>query len=153
MTTGPIVTGIPSLGPGEERRIDWGQYAGLKKSLGDEPVYLTCTYDRPHYFLGMPFGKKLSTTSVLEVDSFLHTAANEAPESRIARSLEKLAGRLQHAFPGGSDPRRDREQREGRQRRRRLARMSWRAAPALSLGDQDDLGRRHANTVRCGSRG
>ena len=40
MTKGPLIAGIPALGPGTERRVHWGQYAGLKKALGDEPSTL-----------------------------------------------------------------------------------------------------------------
>jgi hypothetical protein len=44
MTEGPLIEGIPSLGPGDSRKIVWGQYYGLKKALGDEQLIVTCEY-------------------------------------------------------------------------------------------------------------
>lgn len=46
MTKGPLVDGIPGLAPGEKRRISWGQYGGLLKALGDEPVHITSFFKK-----------------------------------------------------------------------------------------------------------
>ena len=39
-----IIDGIPALGPGECRKIDWGQYNGLMAALGNEPIVATCKF-------------------------------------------------------------------------------------------------------------
>jgi hypothetical protein len=46
MTTGPLIDGIPALAPGEERRIDWDQYGGLSKALGDQEIEVICRFRR-----------------------------------------------------------------------------------------------------------
>ena len=38
MDCGPLINGIPALGPGSKRIITWGQYGGLKKGFGDGDV-------------------------------------------------------------------------------------------------------------------
>src|SRR5207249_12291461 len=52
MEDGPLVTGIPALGPGEMRRITWGQFGGLKRALGDEVITATVRF---RGFLHSPF--------------------------------------------------------------------------------------------------
>ena len=44
MADGPLVEGIPTLGPGDSRRITWGQYWGLRRALDGRPVLVTCRY-------------------------------------------------------------------------------------------------------------
>lgn len=92
MTEGPLIQGIASLGPGDSRKISWGQYFGLKRALGDEPIRVTCEYW--HGRRKMP-----TVTAVLEVDSFTGTDALESEGARtvkelgrIADATEKLAG-------------------------------------------------------------
>jgi hypothetical protein len=43
MTHGPLIDGIPLLAPGESRDITWGQFGGLMKAVGREPIHLTFT--------------------------------------------------------------------------------------------------------------
>jgi len=52
MTAGPLIDGISGLAPGEERRIDWGQYGGLMKALGNDPVFITANFKKNEK--GMP---------------------------------------------------------------------------------------------------
>ncbi|MFL5597995.1 MAG: hypothetical protein ACJ77S_11105 [Gemmatimonadaceae bacterium] len=44
MESGPLITGIPSLGPGARRVLTWGQYGGLYAALGNRVVTITATY-------------------------------------------------------------------------------------------------------------
>lgn len=41
MKEGPLVEGIAALGPGDSRKIDWGQFGGLYKALDDEKIEIT----------------------------------------------------------------------------------------------------------------
>lgn len=93
MQKGPLIDGIPVLGPGEKRRITWGQYGGLKKALGDDPIIVKCRFHK---------GKKLMPTieCKLDVKSFAGTAANEKPILTIARQLEKISSNLEHVVTG-----------------------------------------------------
>jgi len=85
---GPLVDGIPALGPGEERRIDWGQYGGLSKYIGEEPIIVKC-YCKKNGKLMPPKICKL------EVKSFQGTDASERdPGVKSARELEKIAREL-----------------------------------------------------------
>ena len=84
---GPLVDGIPALGPNSERRIDWGQYGGLKSALGEDKIVVTCTF-----FYGR---RRLRPThSVLEVDSYSGTVAVPSEGARIAKALEDIKQRL-----------------------------------------------------------
>lgn len=44
MTDGPLISDIRSLGPGDSRKITWGQYGGLMRALGREEIVLTSEY-------------------------------------------------------------------------------------------------------------
>lgn len=83
MTDGPLITGIPSLGPGDTRDITWGQFGGLAKALGDKPI--TLKFD---YRSGLD---KLTGVAVLEVKSYADTDASAKPAVASARALEKIA--------------------------------------------------------------
>lgn len=91
MENGPLVTGIPCLGPGETREITWGQYGGLTKALGNAPLEITCSFQRQ--------GKKMPPVKcLLEVTSFEGTDASNTPQveavkhlRNIEKNIEKLA--------------------------------------------------------------
>lgn len=86
MTDGPLIDGIPALGPGANRVITWGQFGGLKKALGDEPMQLAFTYRS---------GRKTFTgNAVLEIKSYAATDASTRPHVVAARSLESMAESL-----------------------------------------------------------
>lgn len=88
MTGGPLVDGIPSLGPGDSRRIAWGQYYGLKNALGDQPLVVTCEYkhgDRP----------MRPVVAVLDVNSFTDTDAVGSKGERTVNELERMADALE----------------------------------------------------------
>lgn len=88
MSDGPLVNGIPTLAPGEERRLDWGQFPGLVRNLGEEPINATV------YFTDGAEPMQ-PTRAVLEVESFRRTPSVESPESRTARQLEKIANAVE----------------------------------------------------------
>lgn len=46
MTEGPFINGIPALGPGECRKMDWGQFGGLKASIGESKIIATCRFKK-----------------------------------------------------------------------------------------------------------
>jgi len=87
MSKGPLFTGIPALGPHTERRLDWGQFGGLKQSLGDRKVYVTTTFVDDD-------GKQYTTYGILEVDSFEETVADDHPLNKIARKVDEIAQTL-----------------------------------------------------------
>ena len=93
MTSGPLIEGVPGLGPGEQRRIDWGQYGGLMKSLGSEPVTVKCKFKKN--------GKAMPPMECkLDVKSFEGTVAAERPSAKVARELEKISTNLHHLTTG-----------------------------------------------------
>lgn len=94
MNDGPLILGIPALGPGEDRRLDWGQYGGLIKAIGEEPIIAT-TYFKKN-------GRKMRPVkSYLDIKSFEYTNASESSIAKIAKNLEKLSidiGRLSTGY-------------------------------------------------------
>ena len=93
MNDGPLIDGIPALGPGEARKIDWGQYGGLIKNLGTDPVIAKCTFKKN--------GKKMpSVECKLDVKSFKGTMAAEIPIARVARDIERISKNLEYLSTG-----------------------------------------------------
>ncbi len=89
MKSGPLIDGIPALGPGECRKIDWGQYGGLVAALGNEPIVATCRFKKN--------GKDMPPIQCpLDVTSFAGTVAVESPEAKAAKELEKISKSIQH---------------------------------------------------------
>lgn len=87
-TSGPLVEGIPALGPSEQRKIDWGQYGGLAKNLGSEPIIVKCRFKKN--------GKLMPVVQCkLDVKSFKGTVATRRPIAMIAKELEKISKDLQ----------------------------------------------------------
>ena len=83
MKDGPLIEGIPALGPGDSREITWGQFGGLSKAIGDIPLILDYKYNSGN--------KQISGRAKLEVRSYLGTDASEKPTVTIAKSLKELA--------------------------------------------------------------
>lgn len=93
MTEGPFVNGIPSLGPGSSRVFAWGQYGGLVKALGDEPVGVKTVFLSRR--LPPLESTPLVTESVLEIDSFAGTDAVDPDGARqSAKELKRIADTL-----------------------------------------------------------
>lgn len=89
MNDGPLINGIPALGPGESRKIDWGQFGGLKASIGDSKITATCRFKKN--------GKEMPPIICpLDVESFSGTVAAESPSSKTAKELEKISKTVQH---------------------------------------------------------
>lgn len=75
MEVGPIITGIPFLAPGQKITLTWGQYGGLYKYIGDEPIQVKARY----YAAGKPrfYSRRLSATSSLDVRTFEYSESSE----------------------------------------------------------------------------
>jgi hypothetical protein len=89
MQSGPLINGIPLLAPGQRRVLAWGQFAGLKKALGLEPLALRCEYKHGRK-------KMLNADFLLEVDSFERTDAVGNEEYRVLKELERMSKSLDH---------------------------------------------------------
>lgn len=83
MVEGPLVEGIPALGPGDIREISWGQFGGLTKALGREPIVLDYSYRSGK--------RRLKGTTTLEVRSYWDTDASEKPAATAANALKQIA--------------------------------------------------------------
>ena len=93
MAEGPLINGIPALGPGECRKIDWGQYGGLKAAIGDSKIIATCHFKKN--------SKEMKPVICpLDVESFSRTVAAESLASRTAKELEKISKSLGHFASG-----------------------------------------------------
>jgi hypothetical protein len=97
MTTGPLIEGIPTLGPKDSRKVNWGQYHGLQRALKGTGVTITCRYK--HGSRPMPL-----VSAVLEVNSFANTAALETEGARMIRELKRIADALQKRLGGHPKP-------------------------------------------------
>ncbi len=93
MNDGPLINGIPALGPGESRKIDWGQFGGLKASIGDSKIIAKCRFKKN--------GKEMPPIICpLDVESFSGTVAAESLSSKTAKELEKISKTVQHLASG-----------------------------------------------------
>jgi len=79
---GPLVDGIPALGPNDSRQITWGQYGGLSQAIGPEPIRLEYTYTYQ--------GRKYEGGTQLEVESYLGTDAAEPPALVAAKGIKEI---------------------------------------------------------------
>jgi hypothetical protein len=89
MSTGPLIDGIPMLGPGEKIMIDWGLYEGLRKNLGTEPVIVTCSFKKDKKRMKVVICK-------LDVRSFEKTIATKTIDSRIFEAIEEISQQLKN---------------------------------------------------------
>lgn len=87
MTNGPLVSGIPALGPNDSRAITWGQYGGLSKAIGGEPIIVRYTYRQDK--------RMFSGETRLEVESYLCTDASEAPAVVVAKGVTEIEKSIQ----------------------------------------------------------
>ncbi len=93
MEVGPIVTGIPFLAPGQQITLTWGQYGGLYKYIGDDPIQVESRY----YAVGKPrfFSRRLSAKSSLDVRTF---ERSESAEHGYGPNLVKEFKALNKSF-------------------------------------------------------
>jgi hypothetical protein len=75
MQSGPIANGIPFLAPGQRLSISWGQYGGLYKYLGDEPIRVD-TFCYRTRSKGL-FSKRLQSSSTLDIRMFQTSESTE----------------------------------------------------------------------------
>lgn len=88
MESGALIDGIPALVPGEYRRIDWGQYHGLKAALLNKKIIVICKFKKNT--------KEMQPTiSYLEIESFANCATPELIHSTIATNLGLIAKQLE----------------------------------------------------------
>jgi hypothetical protein len=98
MTQGPLIAGIPALGPGSKRTLLWGQWGGLKKSLGDKPVQVTAT------FQGADRKECGPTFNPIEIDSHDGLALTDTDGTRqCAIQLRRVADQLERDARGRQD--------------------------------------------------
>lgn len=90
MEGGPLINGIPSLGPGSKRIMTWGQFDGIKKGIGDGYLDITSTYkSKPSLALK---ARKHTTTSRLDIKSFEYSEASDHNwDKKIAEELKKIS--------------------------------------------------------------
>jgi len=96
MNYGPLITGIPALGPKSKRFITWGQYGGLEKGIGNDVIHVTVTYKSDYRF---PLGKRThKTICPLDIKSFEGTDESDKNwDKKAADQLEKIATVLNQA--------------------------------------------------------
>lgn len=93
MTAGPLIDGISGLAPGEERRLDWGQYGGLMKALDGKPVSITSIFKKNN--------KRMSPiVSTLDVKSYKGTIASRSVFAKVASDIEKISNNIDHLTTG-----------------------------------------------------
>ena len=83
LNDGPLINGIPILGPDDRRDITWGQFGGLMRALGSEPINLAFTYKHGR--------RTLRGESRLEVASYSGTDASRNPPLLVVEHLEEIA--------------------------------------------------------------
>lgn len=83
MQDGPLINGILTLGPGEKRKLLWGQYYGLLEAVGPDPIVVTCHFKRD----GKP---RPPVVCRLDIPSFKHMAVPRSPLLEIAEQSKKL---------------------------------------------------------------
>lgn len=104
MTTGPLISGIPALGPDAKRIITWGQYGGLHEIFGDKVLEVTATFYRNGVIRSSSL-KRLKHTSLLEVSSFGATsAADNNWQRKQATELALIAKQLKAIARSSSRP-------------------------------------------------
>ena len=99
MDSGPLINGIPALAPGSKRIINWGQYGGLKKGIGDDVVEITVTY-KSEGPLGI-FKRHLKSICPVDIKSFEGADVSDNNwDKKSADQLEKIARILDQAASG-----------------------------------------------------
>ena len=91
-TSGPLIDGIPALGPGETRKFHWGQFGGLKTALGQDKI-LTIVHCK-----NLNQKKMKPMKCPLDIDSHYGVNFSDTAELRnmkeIANSLKVIQQRL-----------------------------------------------------------
>lgn len=100
MSRGPLITGIPALGPGARRVITWGQYGGLHRALGDRIVDVRVRFRSDP--VGIMFGpQQYEVLCHVDVFSFAGTDASDRNwDKKGAEALKRIATTLDRASRG-----------------------------------------------------
>ncbi len=86
MVNGPLIKGIPALGPGDRRVLNWGQYGGLSSALANEPIRVEIDYRHGR--------RRLHGVTYLDVESYAATDVSEPPNVTVAKSVQKIPAAL-----------------------------------------------------------
>ncbi len=97
MQSGPLFSGIPALGVGERRVLNWGQYGGLRAALGEGVVQCNASYRDSG-------GRQHGSTSILDICSFEGVDCTTRPHVKLADNIERIAKTLDHVATGFSKP-------------------------------------------------
>jgi hypothetical protein len=93
MESGPIANGVPFLAPGQRLLISWGQYGGLYKYIGDEPIRIDAFCYRSHS-KGL-FSKRLRSSSTLDIRMFqISESAEHGYGPNLVKELKALNATL-----------------------------------------------------------
>lgn len=102
MTSGPLITGIPSLGPGAKRVITWGQYGGLTKSIGDDVINVEVRYRCRRSIC--PGYKCKKAICPVDIRSFAGTNASDQNWDRKLYEEVKSISSVLQAISSGQKP-------------------------------------------------
>ncbi len=93
MNSGPLVNGIPCLGPGSKRVITWGQFDGIRQGIDGDYLDITATYQSQP---SLAFWKRLhQTVSRIDIQSFENSDVSDQNwDKKIAEHLGVIASDL-----------------------------------------------------------
>ncbi len=93
MVTGPIVTGVPYLAPGQELVLTWGQFGGLKKYMGDSSITVTTRCRRQRTLRPRP--SYIQSMSKLDITQFERSDASDHNwGAKLVKTLEATNNEL-----------------------------------------------------------
>jgi hypothetical protein len=99
MEGGPLITGIPSLGPGVRRVLTWGQYGGLYAALGNRVVTITARYEADRHTPWDP--DEIVTESFVDVKSLETTSIADHNYDKVtSEQLKTIASTLEQVTSG-----------------------------------------------------
>lgn len=77
MKSGPLIDGIPFLAPGQRITLTWGQYGGLHKFIGNDPIEVLSLYQRARTLPFTLHSPTLKSESCVFIKSFEHSNSSE----------------------------------------------------------------------------
>jgi len=100
MVSGPLINGIPALGPGAKRIISWGQFSGLNKGIQGDAIEIEVRFESDWRlnFLGP---RKYRNKCFIDVKSFEDTDASDHNwDQKAAEALKRIASSLEGLSSG-----------------------------------------------------
>ena len=82
---GLFINGMPYFPAGQKRIFEWGQYAGIEKSLNGKPATIIAHFNNPTGKMQEP------TKSILSLEDFYRNSAHTPLELRQVKALEKIS--------------------------------------------------------------